>query len=106
MTFFVDAGGQIDASRVPATKPFLYGFIADDRGHLWVSVPGEVQQSNFDLFDPEGRHLGMVSSPVALLLSPARPVFKDGLVYGFTPDDLGVPYLVRLRIDTSGAVSP
>lgn len=106
LTFFVEAGGTIDASRVPSTKPYLNGFIADDRGNLWVSVQSDGESSSFDIFDPGGRYLGAVTVPFQLYLAPTSPVFKDGLVHGFTRDDLGVPYLVRLRIETSGQDAP
>lgn len=99
LTSFADMGGMVDASRIPSTKPYLSGFISDDEGNLWVSVQGEGPGSTFDVFDPDGKYLGVVAAPIRLYLSPVAPVFRDGYVYGFTRDDLGVPYLVRLRID-------
>lgn len=96
---FIAAGGTVDPSQIPSIKPFLYDFVVDDRGYLWVLVPNDPQSWAFDVFDQNGRYLGVVSAPARLLLWPARPVFKGTRVYGFTVDELGIPSLIRLCID-------
>lgn len=84
---FVEAGGRIDASRIPSTKPVLIDFVVDDSGHVWV-LPlrnADASQLAFDVFDPSGRYLGEVPTPVQLSTFTARPVFRGDRVYGFCP---------------------
>ena len=98
---FVAAGGRVDAGRIPSTKPALHGFAVDDRGYLWVvpqRPPGDERRA-YDVFDPNGRYLGEVPASTFVLSWPAPPVFRDDHVYGFTLDQLQVPYLVRQRIE-------
>ena len=48
---------RLDPSRVPETKPPLYGLSADDRGRVWVRLtPPEVEPTRFDVFGPDGVH--------------------------------------------------
>jgi hypothetical protein len=92
--------GRVDYSRIPTTKPVISTFIVDDRGYLWVRPQGEaLEDVAYDVFDPEGRYLGPVPSPVRLSMWTARPVFRGEHMYGFTTDEFDVPYLIRLRIE-------
>jgi hypothetical protein len=50
------------------------------------------------VFDPEGRFMGTVRLPFMLARFPG-PIFRDGVLYGITEDELEVPYIVRARID-------
>ena len=52
--------------------------------------------TGFDVFDPQGRYLGFIRSPVSF--GYPAPVFQGDKVYGVTYGDLGVPYVVVLRI--------
>lgn len=94
---FVAGGGRIDPSMIPSTKPPLHGFMVDHSGYLWVLAGAA--RPGFDVFDPDGRYLGEVPLSTPLSLWAAQPVFRGRHLYGFTLDELGVPYLVRLRID-------
>ncbi|MGH7573752.1 MAG: hypothetical protein ACREM1_01285 [Longimicrobiales bacterium] len=95
---FVAAGGRIDASRIPSTKPLLSNFAVDDRGYLWVAVQGsDAEEAAYDVFRPDGRYLGAVSTTTRLAFWPVPPIFSDAFVYGFTLDEMGVPFLVRMR---------
>ncbi len=90
----------VRASRLPETKEVLGGIYAGADGWTWVSRvsvdrgPVEV----FDVFDDGGRYLGPVSSAVAIDLG-TKPVFGRGTVLAVTEDELGVQYIVRLRIE-------
>lgn len=107
LDWFTRQGGRVDGSQLPDEHPSYQAFDTDPLGHLWVrpAVPrtGEVtpetvyapQAPVFDVFDPEGRFLGAVRSPVPL----AYPHITATHVYGITVDDLGVQYIVRLRIE-------
>jgi len=101
LEWFLEAGGQIDASRIPSVKPLINGLTVDDRGNIWVlpHPSSEAEPIAYDVFDPDGRYLGAVPTSTPLSFWGARPVFRGNHVYGFTLDDLGIPFLVRLRID-------
>lgn len=96
---FVQQGGDVDPSRIPDVKPAYAWFAASPSGHVWVApiVEGEASGSVFDVFDPEGRYLGRVRSPVTL--SQRGLTFRGDTVYGLTSDDLNVDYVVRLRVE-------
>ena len=51
---------------------------------------------DYDLFDPDGRFLGRVQLPVPM--NAVRRVVGDH-IYGVTQDELGVPYVIRARIE-------
>lgn len=92
------SSGRIDPSRIPSLKPAFDRIHVDDRDHLWVipHVAGEEPGRFADIFDPEGRYLGRLALPFSLPQFPVR--FRDGYLYTVTTDDVGVPYVVRLRI--------
>jgi hypothetical protein len=50
--------------------------------------------ADWDVFDSEGKYLGVVSMPARF----APQVFSENKVYGVLSDDLDVQYVVRLRI--------
>lgn len=99
---FVEQGGDVDPSRIPDVKPAYAWFAAAPSGHVWVApvVEGEDVGTVLDVFDPEGRYLGRVRSPITL--SQRALTFRDDRLYGLTSDDLGVNYVVRLRIEKGG----
>jgi hypothetical protein len=99
LEWFRQEGGRPDLSRIPDVKPAIEGFQIDDAGYLWVHpVVGEARANRvFDVFDPDGRYLGAVESPVPLESYP-RPVMTTHAIYGVTEDELEVQYVVRLEI--------
>lgn len=100
LSWFTDQGGKIDPSKIPSIKPAAWNMFVDDSGHIWVNrMTRSPAGQDYDIFDPEGRFLGPVSLSVPL--NTFRRVVGDHL-YGVTMDDLGVPYVVRLRIERRG----
>lgn len=100
--------GQI---RIAETLPAINTrILADPQGHLWVQqteIPDperiastgdpasvEPESPRWDVFDPEGRYLGVVLLPESFRL---RRIVGDAL-YGVTRNELDVPYVTRLRI--------
>ncbi len=87
---------------VPGSRPTVVSFVLDDEGNVWVeraAAAGEEGGRTFDVFDPEGRYLGMLRLPFALpLASNPEPIIRDGVLHGVTSDESGVPYVVRARI--------
>lgn len=57
--------------------------------------PQDLGSHRWDIFDGEGRYLGVLEFPVGF--TPLKLV--TGQVYGTWQDDLGVPYVMRLSID-------
>jgi hypothetical protein len=99
LEWFTRQGGRVDASRMPSTKPAFSGMMVDDLGHLWVAPPqgeGEAGRT-FDLFDPEGRFLGTLTTPVAI--NRRYTHFSGDHLYTVATDDMDVPYVVRMRLD-------
>lgn len=97
---FVRNGGKVDWSKIPDTKPATDDFFFDDQDNVWV-LPVTTQDDAgriFDVFDGDGRFLGTVRSPAPLSMNPA-PIFRGGMLYGVTEDELEVPYVVRLAIE-------
>jgi hypothetical protein len=90
-------------------------------GRLWIqlSQPGyawrseteareEEQRTNrpqtryreptvYDVFEPDGRYLGMARTPDEFRTSPA-PVFRGDTVWAVTRDSLDVQRVVRFRV--------
>ena len=99
LKWFTDQGGRIDWSKIPDTKPPVREFFVDDAGHVWVDradADGKTR-SRFDVFDPEGRYLGVVEVPFGLQMFTA-PIVRGATLYGVTGDEFGVPYLVIARV--------
>ena len=99
LDWFRQEGGRTDMSRVPDVKPAIDGFQIDTQGFLWVRpvVPERQTKRVFDVFDPEGRYLGPIESPVPLESYP-RPLITPDTIYGVTLDELEVQYVVRVEI--------
>jgi sugar lactone lactonase YvrE len=94
---------DLDLSRIPETKQAVEDFFFDDEGNLWARpvLRGDSTGHALDVFDPEGRYLGRVRSPVKLRRWP-DPVVRDGRLVGVTVDELDVPYVVVFRIQKPG----
>lgn len=62
---------RLNRAEYPATKPYFAGILGDDEGRIWVQryspIPGPDGEDwiRYDLFDGDGRWLGVVDSPVA-----------------------------------------
>jgi hypothetical protein len=98
---FPTGGRVIDESAIPKEKPALRLFFADDRGFVWV-VPYTADDSatvTFDLFDPVGRYLGAVVSPLRPSELSPTPVVGGTSLYYVTRDELDVEYVVRMQIE-------
>ena len=85
----------------PDVRPAVRGFQVADDGYLWmnpVQADTAIQWRVIEIFDPEGRFLGEVRLPFALMPYPA-PVLRRDRIIGVTQDEGGVPYIVRARIE-------
>ena len=92
--------GEIDASRFGRFHWAFRGFHLDARHNLWVRVtlPADRRAENgsaFDVFDAEGRYLGLVTSDFVI---SAPLVIGAERLHTVTYDELDVPYVVVARI--------
>jgi hypothetical protein len=106
LEYFVAQGMEIDASRIPTVKPAFDGFLADDRGYLWVysyeidlegdSPRGVVRE--FQVFDDGGAYLGELDTP-SDFTPTAVPRVQGSYLYAVTMGEFDVPYVVGFRIE-------
>jgi len=100
------------------TYPAFANFVVEPDGVLWVQRiqsardmaeaageeevefnPQDVGSPEWEVYDPEGRFLGVVNLPERF-----RPVLVMGdEMYGIGTDELDVQYVVRLRVNRPGA---
>lgn len=71
----------------------------DDQGNLFVrsNLARERAAYQFEMFDPQGRFLGVLEADVAFDRT-AKVVFRGNAAYGVTRDSLDVPYVVRAAV--------
>ena len=100
LKWFTQQGGKADWSKIPSTKPATEQMTFDDEGNIWVWVVGPPEQKDrlLDVFDSVGRYLGRVTPPIPISQN-TYPVFRNGVMYAVTENDLEVPFVTRLRIE-------
>lgn len=99
--WFTDQGGKVDASRIPGVKPAVEDFLVAEDGYLWVNpvvADTSAQGRTLEIFDPEGRFLGVLRLPFELQFYP-KPVLTGDRIIAMTQDSSGVPYIVRARVE-------
>ena len=103
MEWFTEQGGKVDWSKIPKTRPVVSSLFCDDEANLWVrrvtidsDDDGESEGPLYDLFDPEGRYLGMLKFPFDL---SSYPIVRGEILYGIAEDELGAAIIVRARIE-------
>ncbi|UCG86905.1 MAG: 6-bladed beta-propeller [Gemmatimonadota bacterium] len=96
---FIRAGGDVDWSKIPRTKPAARDFFIDDEGNLWV-LPETAEEDAgrlVDVFASDGLFLGAVRLPFEIEMAP-RPLIRNSTLYCVTKDELDVPYVVWAKI--------
>lgn len=96
---FMARGGRVNPARIPDHRPAIRSFFLAEDGHIWVQKarPDEVQRTAFEVFNPSGQYLGVVTLPFRLRTTPS-PMVRDGSLYGVVRDELDVQFVVRARI--------
>lgn len=103
LDWFRRQGGDFDPSRIPDRRPAFRDLHVDRRGRLWVEAvtAGEEEAGPaLDIFDPRGRYLVRLRSPVPVDLN--RMVVRGDRLYMVSRDELDVPMVVRLAIRRGG----
>ena len=97
---------------VPSTKPPFRELLASAEGNIWVvlsrparRVPAAstdgtdewVEDVAFDVYEPDGRYLGVVRAPDGFQVSP-EPVIRGDTVWAVVEDADGVQFVKRLQL--------
>lgn len=89
---------RLDASRVPATKPPLYGLSLDDRDRLWIRVTEPTADTTlYDVFGRDGIHAETVALPFRIDRY-VPPVVRGDTLWGVATDDMDVQYVIRAAL--------
>jgi hypothetical protein len=108
---------------IPDTKTPWRDLFVDDEGRVWViasrravevmtAAEAEALEADggdppfrfeeppaFDVFDRDGRFLGPVAAPFGLVVDDPHPRVRGDRVWAVVEDDVGIPYLVRFRLE-------
>ena len=108
---------------LPRTKPLISQLFVGTDGSVWAVREGEAvdgddpdftpndassverrlkSRLSFDVFTASGEYLGALDLPPGMQLRP-QPVFTTTGLTALTLDDIGVPRLVRYRVETPAA---
>ncbi len=103
--------GRAAPTKGPDQKPFYSHMAVDGEGLLWVArvtaVDGDADR--FDVFTRQGEWVGTVSLDTPVRVASAAGmqneryplVFSGGRLYGVHEDELGVPRIMRWRLEPS-----
>ncbi len=115
----VDPAWRWTGPGIPNTKPPYTGLLVGDSGRIWLLLHQEAQQNEpdledtdeaaanpqltwtepvaFDVFEPDGRYLGMVRAPRGFSTRPS-PVMRGDTVWAVVHGTLDVPFVSRFVI--------
>jgi hypothetical protein len=98
---FVERSGRnpgLDPSRVPATKPTVYGLSMDDRSRVWIRLTEpSADTTGYDVFGSDGYHAETVHMPFRVD-GWVPPVVRGDTVWAVVTDEMDVQYVVRAQI--------
>jgi hypothetical protein len=112
-----EPGWRWTGPRIPETKPPYTELLVGESGRIWVQLHQEAEQIEldvaaadetepqltwiepiaFDVFDTDGRYLGMVRAPRGFSTRPT-PVIRGDTVWAVVLDELDVPSVSRLVV--------
>ena len=116
-------GWDWDGPAIPGHKPFFRALRAGRDGRIWVRLstegravdnpdhdPGDpasfpvtwVEDTRYDVFEPDGTYLGVVVAPDEFTSFPV-PVFGRDHVWAVTQDEQGVQRVVQYGIRVGGS---
>jgi hypothetical protein len=117
-----EPGWRWNGLPIPDTKPPYKDFFVDMQWRIWVQLHAEayllpedaakpppdapwlrditqrwLEPVVYDVFEPDGRYLGMVRAPIGFLPKPP-PIARGDTVWAVVLDDMDVPSIVRYRV--------
>lgn len=96
----VPGSTALDPSRIPDTKPPVYGLSLDDRGRLWARITDPAADTTvFDVFSEDGVHAESIAFPFRVD-GWVPPVVRGDTVWAVVIDDVDVQYVARARLPT------
>jgi hypothetical protein len=117
---------QWNGPDIPTTKPAFDRILPGRDGTVWLlraTVSKEVENPNWnpeqpefgaptqwvsstvaDVFDEEGRYLGPVKFPDGMVWQTTLPVLTQDAVWALAPTPIGVPQVVRFRLEPAGGL--
>lgn len=119
---YTDPNWRWDAPPIPEEKPPYRSIFPGEDGTVWVrvsqpgfrkddpsfdptdpqAIPDEWHEPvSFDVFDPDGRYLGAVTTPEGFSLSPP-PLLSKEWVLATVQDEFEVQSVVRFRVELPG----
>ena len=89
---------KLNPSKVPSTKPPLYGLSLGGDGRLWVRLTDPAEDTTaYDVFNPDGTHAETVDLPFRI--DPwIPPVTRGDTLWAVVTDEVDVQYVVRARL--------
>jgi hypothetical protein len=117
---WADPAWNWNGPAIPDTKPPYRGLFVGLDGRIWVQlyqpayqkVPPAGQEPDpteqtwvepiaFDVFEPDGRYLGMVRVPDGFSTYP-QPVARGETLWAVVRDELDVPQIVQFQLKHGG----
>jgi hypothetical protein len=119
-----EPGWRWNSDPIPDTKPPFSDIFVAREGRLWVQVPRPAYQRAdaadlireaegnrfpartwvepvaFDVFESDGRYLGLVTTPRGFRTSPT-PVISGDTIVAVEVDPMDIPQVVRYRVEFS-----
>ncbi|HEX2209770.1 MAG TPA: 6-bladed beta-propeller [Longimicrobium sp.] len=84
----------------PERKPFFTGLVMDAAGNAWVRRPSAPEtEAPWDVFDPEGRLLGTVTTPAGFRVTQ----IGEDFIVGTWEDEMDVPHVRIHRLEKPAA---
>lgn len=89
---------DFDRSRVPQSKAVVQDLFLSAEGNLWVKLSMPHEQAAFDVWTPDGAHLGAAVTDIPVHLTNVAPVVRGDQVWFVARDELDLEYVVRARL--------